>query len=205
MLIFGLGNPGTEYENTRHNAGRIILFNIAKNNDFPEWKKDLKLNALKSVGKINNEKFELILPETFMNNSSQSVFPMIDTSPLPKASAEQRKKKIEKIIVIHDDIDLPLGTMKISFNKSSGGHRGVESIIKKLKSQEFIRIRLGISPTTPTGKTRKPTGEEKVLKFLLGKFKEDELKIIKKHSKKIAEALVMITAEGRQKAMSVFN
>lgn len=194
MLIFGLGNPGIEYENTRHNAGRLVLFSIAKDNDFLDWKKDLKSKSLLSSGKIENKKFTFILPETFMNNSGQATSPFVSS-----------KKDLEKIIIIHDDIDLPLGSIKISFNKSSGGHNGVNSIIKKLRSQEFIRIRLGISPTTPTGKIRKPTGEEKVLKFLLGKFKEDELKIIKKYSKKIAQVLVMITSESRQKAMSIFN
>lgn len=194
MIIFGLGNPGKEYEISRHNTGRIVLENVAKANDFSDWKNDMKLKSLKSSGKVGGEKFDFILPETFMNNSAQAVAPLIDS-----------KKKLEKIVVIHDDIDLPLGSLKISFNKSSGGHNGVNSIIKKLKSQEFVRIRVGISPSTPTGKTKKPQGEEKVLKFLLGNFKEDELKIIKKLSKKITEALIVLSADGRNKAMSLFN
>lgn len=194
MIIFGLGNPGKEYEISRHNTGRIVLENVAKANDFSDWKNDMKLKSLKSSGKVGGEKFDFILPETFMNNSAQAVAPLIDS-----------KKKLEKIVVIHDDIDLPLGSLKISFNKSSGGHNGVNSIIKKLKSQEFVRIRVGISPSTPTGKTKKPQGEEKVLKFLLGNFKEDELKIIKKLSKKITEALIVLSADGRAKAMSLYN
>ena len=194
MLIFGLGNPGEEYEKSRHNAGRIVLENIAKGNDFSDWKPDLKLKSLKASGKIGREKFDFILPDTFMNNSGQAVGQLIDN-----------KKKLEKLVVIHDDLDLTFGTIKISFNKSSGGHNGVNSIIKKVKSQEFVRIRVGVSPATPTGKIKKPTGEEKILKFLLGNFKDEELKTLKKVSKKIAEALETLSSDGRGKAMSLYN
>ena len=194
MLIFGLGNPGEEYEKSRHNAGRIVLENIAKGNDFSDWKPDMKLKSLKASGKIGREKFDFILPDTFMNNSGQAVGQLIDN-----------KKKLEKLVVIHDDLDLTFGTIKISFNKSSGGHNGVNSIIKKVKSQEFVRIRVGVSPATPTGKIKKPTGEEKILKFLLGNFKDEELKTLKKVSKKIAEALETLSSDGRGKAMSLYN
>lgn len=194
MIIFGLGNPGEEYEISRHNTGRIVLENIAKANDFSDWKNDMKLKSLRANGKIGGEKFDFILPETFMNNSGQAVGPLIDS-----------KKKLEKIVIIHDDLDLPFGSIKISFNKSAGGHNGVNSIIKKVKSQEFVRIRVGVSPTTPTGKIKKPKGEEKILKFLLGNFKDEELKTLKKLSKKIAEALVVLSADGRSKAMSLYN
>jgi PTH1 family peptidyl-tRNA hydrolase len=95
--------------------------------------------------------------------------------------------------------------LKVSFNRSSGGHNGLGSIIKKVKSQEFVRVRIGVSPTSPSGKLKKPKGEEAVLKFLLGKYKEDELKEIKKISKKVAEILVMLSSEGKEKVMSVFN
>lgn len=194
MLIFGLGNPGEEYENTRHNTGRIILLFLAKKNLFSDWKKDLKSKSLLSSGKIGSKRFDFIMPETFMNNSGQAVFTYVNN-----------KKDLEKVIIIHDDIDLPLGSIKISFNKSSGGHRGVESIIKKVKSQEFIRIRVGVSQVNPKGVIKKPIGEEKVLKFLLGKFKDEEIKLLKKLSLKINDALVVISTEGRQKAMSLFN
>jgi PTH1 family peptidyl-tRNA hydrolase len=107
--------------------------------------------------------------------------------------------------VIYDDIDLPFGKIKISFDRSSGGHNGVGSIIKQLKTQEFIRIRIGVSPVTPTGKTKKPKGEDKVLKFLLGEFKKDELTELKKLSKKVTEAVEMIYLEGKGKSMTLFN
>lgn len=194
ILTVGLGNPGEEYEKTRHNAGRIILEYIAKANDFSEWKSDMKLKSLKSKGEIDSEKIEMLLPNTFMNNSGNAVMLVIDNP-----------KKLKNLIVIYDDLDIPVGSLKVSFNKSSGGHNGLESIIKKVKSREFVRIRVGVSPHTPTGKIRKPKGEEAVLKFLLGKFKEDELKILKKQSKEIAEIISLISAEGYQKAMSIYN
>ena len=194
MLIVGLGNPGKEYENTRHNTGRIILEKIAKANDFSEWKDDMKLKSLKSKGEIDGEKVEFLLPNTFMNNSGVAVCQIIDD-----------KKKLKNLVVVYDDMDLPVGSLKISHNRSSGGHNGLESIIKKVKSKEFVRIRIGVSPTTPTGKMKKPKGEEAVLKFLLGTFKEDELKQTKNQAKKVAEIISMISGEGKDKAMTLFN
>lgn len=194
ILIVGLGNPGEEYKQTRHNTGRIILENIAKSNDFPDWKDNMKLKSLYSKGEIGKEKFDFMLPETFMNNGGDAVCQIIDD-----------KKKLKNLVVVYDDIDLPLGSLKISFNRSSGGHNGLESIIKKVKSREFVRIRIGVSPSTPSGKLRKPKGEEAVLKFLLGNFKEDELKEIKKISKKVGEIIEMIASEGKDKAMTLFN
>ena len=194
ILIVGLGNPGKEYEKTRHNSGRIILENIAKANDFSEWKNDMKLKSLRSKGELNGEKVEFLLPDTFMNNSGNAVCQIIND-----------KKKLKNLIVIYDDMDIPIGSLKISFNRSSGGHNGLESVIKRVKSREFVRIRIGVSPHTPAGKIKKPSGEEAVLKFLLGSFKEDELKELKKLSKKVSEIITMISAEGKDKAMTLYN
>jgi PTH1 family peptidyl-tRNA hydrolase len=108
-------------------------------------------------------------------------------------------------VVVYDDLDIPVGSLKISFNRSSGGHNGLQSIIKKVKSQEFVRIRIGVSPHTPTGKLKKPSGEDKILKFLLGEFKDDEFKELKKMSKKVAEIITMISSDGHPKAMSLYN
>lgn len=129
-----------------------------------------------------------------MNNSGRAVGKMIKS-----------KKAAEKLIVVYDDIDLPVGSLKISYNKSSGGHRGLESIIKTLKTQEFIRIRIGIAPTTPSGKLKKPSGEQKVLDFILGKFKPTEMEVLKKVFKKATEAIQTLVEEGREKAMNQFN
>ncbi len=194
MLIVGLGNPGKEYEKTRHNAGRIVLEFVAKENNFLDWKSDMKTKSLKSKGEINGEKFDFLLPETFMNNSGNAVAQIIDNS-----------KKLKNLIVVYDDLDIPVGSLKISFDRSSGGHNGLQSVIKKVKSQEFLRIRIGVSPHTLTGKIKKPKGEKEVLKFLLGNFKDEELKTLKKLSKKVSEILTTVSEDGKQKAMSLYN
>ncbi len=194
MLIVGLGNPGKEYENTRHNSGRIILEKIAKANEFSDWRDDMKLKSFRSKGELDGEKVEFLLPNTFMNNSGNAVCQIIDD-----------KKKLKNLVVIYDDMDLPIGSLKISYNRSSGGHNGLESIIKRVKSQEFVRIRIGVCPLTPTGKFKKPKGEEAVLKFLLGVFKEDELKILKNQAKKVSEIITMLASEGKDKTMTLFN
>ncbi|HQC46116.1 MAG TPA: aminoacyl-tRNA hydrolase [Candidatus Paceibacterota bacterium] len=194
MIIVGLGNPGSEYSKSRHNTGRIILETIADKFDFSLWKNESKYKLERSKGDINGRKFDFILPDTFMNNSGNAVAVFI-----------KDKKKLRDLVVIYDDIDLPFGSYKISFNKSSGGHKGLESIIKKVKSKEFVRIRVGISSKTSKGRAKKPKGEEAVLKYLLGNFKEDELKELKKISKEIALVLELISKEGKDKAMSVYN
>ena len=174
-LVVGLGNPGSEYENTRHNTGRILVRLI-------EEKVDAKY------------KIKFLTPENFMNNSGKAVAPLVKS-----------KKDLADLVVIYDDIDLPLGKIKISFNRSSGGHNGLGSIIKSLKSEEFLRIRVGISPATPKGVVKKPKGEKAVLNFLLGEFKKSELETIKKLAKKVAEAVETIYSEGTGKAMSLYN
>mgnify|MGYP001596746321 CR=1 FL=1 len=193
-IIVGLGNPGEEYEGTRHNAGFLCVVRFAAANDFPEWKEDKKIRALVSEASIGKEKTKLVLPQTFMNKSGASVKPLVGS-----------KKAASRLIVVHDDLDLPLGSFKISFGKSSGGHRGVESVMKGVGTKDFVRVRVGIAPATPGGKLRKPTGEKKVLDFIIGKLRKPELETLKKLSKKVSEALLLIVSEGREKAMSTFN
>ncbi len=193
LYVIGLGNPGAEYVATRHNTGRIVLEMLAKKN-FTEWKNDMKLQARVSKGELEGEKMIFVCPETFMNNSGKSVKPLITS-----------KKDLAKIVVVYDDLDLPLGRIKVSFNRSAGGHNGLGSIIKAVKSEEFVRIRVGVSPATPSGKIKKPSGEDAVQKFLLGNFKEKELLELKKISKTVKEILVCISAESKDKAMSLYN
>jgi PTH1 family peptidyl-tRNA hydrolase len=194
FIIVGLGNPEPEYAGTRHNVGRFVLHALAKKFEFGDWKEDGKLKALVSKGKIAGKGTSLIMPDNFMNNSGASVSPLIES-----------KKDLEKLVVIYDDIDLPIGRIKISFNRSSGGHNGLESIIKKVRSQEFVRIRVGICPTTPTGKHKKPTGEKAVIDFLMKEFRESEVVELKKVAKKIAESLETFVADGLPKMMSIYN
>ena len=142
--IVGLGNPGEEYKLSRHNTGRIIVEDFRKSEDLEDFEVDKKINALVSEGKLKKEKFTLILPETFMNKSGLSLKNLVTS-----------KKKAENLVVIHDDVDLPLGRAKISFGSGSGGHKGVESIMRAIKTKDFARIRVGVSPTTPSGKIKR--------------------------------------------------
>jgi PTH1 family peptidyl-tRNA hydrolase len=189
-IIAGLGNPGEEYVGTRHNVGRIILESLTDD----EFSFDKKLNAHTSEIKIGKEKVKLVAPDTFMNNSGKALAPLVKSV-----------KAAEKLIVIYDDFNLPLGKIRISFNRSSGGHNGLESIIKSVKTEAFVRIRIGMAPETAKGTAKVPHGDEKIEKFILGKLKDEEMKAVKKMSKTVAELLPVLIKEGREKAMSIYN
>lgn len=180
-IVVGLGNPGEEYENTRHNIGRAAVCFLFKSADFAEDKKN---NSLKAEEKFGKEKILLLLPETFMNKSGNAVKGLIKSA-----------KAARNLIVVHDDIDLPLGRLKFSFGRGSAGHKGVESIMRALKTKDFWRIRVGISFATPSGKLKKPRrgrGEKAVLDFLMGKFKPREWEKIKRALKNAGSELERI-------------
>ena len=194
IIVVGLGNPGEEYEGTRHNVGRLMVEAAAKTLEFSDWSADEKTHALLAKGKLGKKPALFVLSEHFMNNTGKSVGPLVKS-----------KKVAEGLVVIQDDLDLPLGGMKVSFNRGSGGHRGIESIIKAIKTEGFVRIRVGVSPATPKGVVKKPSGEKKVIDFILDPFKPGEMVVLKKLSKKVTEALEVIVSEGRERAMNVFN
>src|SRR3989304_4181289 len=196
-LIIGLGNPGEEYKNTRHNSGREVAKKGAKKNDLPDFEYDKKSDALVTQGKIGpasakgyseakKEKAVFALPETFMNKSGLAV----------SALAKYYKIKPEQIFIAHDDVDLPVGRMKISFDKSSAGHKGVENVMKNLKTQKFWRVRIGIG-----GKKKTKQAMELVLK----KFSAKESEEMKKVVNKACDALPCAASESPQKAMTVYN
>ncbi len=132
------------------------------------------------AGKVSNIK--IITPDTFMNKSGSAIAKIIKS-----------KKAAQKLIVIYDDLDLPLGSLKISYNRGSGGHKGLESVIRVLKTKEFIRIRIGI------GK------KGDVEKHILGQFKKSELEILKKVFKRALAAVEAIVEHGLAAAMTEFN
>ena len=178
---------------TRHNAGRIAVLELVKKEGMDEPRYDKKLKSLTVRGDIGKNKVQIILPETFMNKSGESLKPLALSA-----------KKAESLIVVHDDIDLPLGKIKISFGKNSGGHKGVESVIKAVKTINFTRVRIGISATNAKGVVKKPAGD-KFLDYIVAKFKPAELVEIKKSVKKSVEALNLIVSEGAERAMSESN
>ncbi|MEK7185683.1 MAG: aminoacyl-tRNA hydrolase [Patescibacteria group bacterium] len=201
--ILGLGNPGEEYEKTRHNTGRMALEIARKKFNLPEWEAQKKSSALISAGVAGgvasksataDQKILFAMPETFMNKSGVTA-----------AALVKSQKAATKLIVVYDDLDLPIGKMKISFNRSSGGHRGVESIIRALKTESFVRIRVGIAPVTPSGKIKKPAGDEAVAKFIVAPFRPNEEKELKKVLAKIPAAVQAIISEGHERAMGSFN
>jgi PTH1 family peptidyl-tRNA hydrolase len=193
-IIVGLGNPGGEYAHTRHNAGRIVLEEFRTAQNLPDWEKKKTYDALVSKGETFGREVLLIEPETFMNASGKSLLTLVKS-----------KKQAAQLVVIHDDIDLPLGVWKLSFDRGSGGQKGVESIMAILKTKAFIRVRIGVLPTTPTGKPKKPKGGVAVEKFILGKFKEDEIAVLIKVSGEVAKGLETLLTEGLERAMNHWN
>lgn len=198
MIIVGLGNPGEEYEGTRHNAGREAVMLFAKKNSFPAFEFDKKSNALISEKKLGKNKITLVLPETFMNKSGLSVGKFV------KLSKSKGRLSVE-LFVVHDDLDIPLGRAKMSFNKSSGGHKGVESIMRAVKSESFWRIRIGISKAGPKGSVKKPQGEDLINNFIVSEFKSAEADELKKVLKKIVWCIEIASTESGEKAMGMLN
>lgn len=206
FYIVGLGNPGDEYINTRHNTGKMAVLKLHKDLGLDEFEFNKKANALVTEGKIGKEKTTLILPETFMNKSGNAISYFI------KPKLKTSKKGLENLVVIHDDIDLPIGKIKISYNKGVGGHRGLDSVVKAVKTLEFVRVRIGISPSTAKGAAKKPgvnlspkAAEKAVIDFILGKFKPSELEILKKEFKKVSEAVQTLVTDGRDRTMNIYN
>lgn len=192
IVMVGLGNPGKEYEKTRHNAGRMALELLVKQEKLDEYVFNKKANALVTEGAIGGEKATLVLPETFMNASGKAVAAFVKT---PKAA--------KSMLVVHDDLDLPLGTIKMVFGRGSGGHKGVESIMRTLKTKDFARIRIGVAPAGKKNQAKKLKDEEKVIKHVIGKFKPAEELTLKKALKKSVEA-ARIFAESGVEAATMF-
>ncbi len=189
-LVVGLGNPGDKFINTRHNLGFGVADVIARKFDLPEFSVDKKFKAeiTKNSGLI------LIKPLTFMNLSGMAV----------SAAAQYFKIKPEEIIVIHDELDLPLGHIKIRVGGSDAGHHGVESIIKFLGSEKFIRLRLGI------GNWHAISGEHKhasfkAEKFVTEEFLTSEKSKVKAMTKRAVKAVEAILKLGVEKAQSQYN
>jgi len=132
ILIIGLGNPGEQFKNTPHNVGFEILDTFARENGFPDFELSKKFKALTS----EKDNIFLAKPQTFMNESGKTA----------KKILAKNKDQVKEIIVVHDDIDLPVGKIKIVKERGSAGHKGVESIIKSIGNENLIRIRVGVSP-----------------------------------------------------------
>ncbi|MBA3789412.1 aminoacyl-tRNA hydrolase [Patescibacteria group bacterium] len=194
-VIIGLGNPGNEYVKTRHNAGRMVVELLAKKESFDEFALRKTAKASVAEGEIEGEKVVAVLPEVAMNLSGK-VAPNFVKS----------VKAAQKLLVIRDDLDLPLGVIKMTmYGRGSGGHKGVESIMRALKTKDFIQMKIGISNATPKGKIKKPSGEDKVITHVIGKFSPKEEPLLKKTLARAASAARLFVAEGVEKAMMEVN
>ncbi len=181
-IIAGLGNPGKEYENTRHNTGFSVIDYIAQKNNINISK--TKFKGIYGEGNIGNEKVMLLKPQTYMNLSGQSILDAV----------QFYKINVENLIVIYDDVSLPLGRIRIRPSGSDGGHNGIKSIIYLLETDCFPRLRVGI-------------GEPGVdiINYVLGRFSSDEHKILDDVIKVAADGVEAIVNFGVDQAMNMYN
>jgi len=192
FYIVGLGNPGEKYRNTRHNIGRLVLEDMVDDG----WDKNKGANALYTRKTVGSEPVELVLPETYMNRSGETVRYLID----------KQEARLNEMIVIHDDIDLPFGEIKIAKSRGAGGNNGVTSIIKAINSKDFVRIRIGIAPTSFwTGKVKRPAGGGPLERFVLKPFSVRERSTLPDIYKNVSSAIDAIIIEGIDFAMNRFN
>ncbi len=194
-VIVGLGNTGGEYARTRHNAGRMVVEAYATHAGFEPFELRKTSAASLTDGFIDAEKVQLVLPETAMNLSGKGVAPFVKSV-----------KAAGKLLVVRDDLDLPLGTIKMTVHgRGSGGHKGVESIMRALRTKEFAQLKIGISKATSKGLAKKPEAGEKVVTHVIGKFSPAELETLKKTFNKSNDAIELFITEGIEAAMLLAN
>ena len=184
-IIVGLGNPGRQYELTRHNAGFLFADLLAdKNNDKIS---KIQFKSVTASIDVGGHKCLIMKPQTFMNNSGEAV----------KQAAAFYKIPPEKIIVVFDDISLPCGKLRIRRKGSAGGHNGIKSIIYHMNSDNFPRIKLGVG--------EKPHPDYDLADWVLSNFKKDEIPALREAAEKACDAVELIVKGDTDKAMSNFN
>ena len=183
-LLIGLGNPGLKYEKTRHNLGFMLIDRLAR--EYQTSVKREECRALIGRAVIENQIAELLKPQTFMNLSGESVSCLL----------KKPERGLEKLIVVSDDLALPFGSIRLRPKGSDGGHNGLKSIIACVKSQDFIRLRVGIQPEHPVNDTSR---------FVLENFSKSDFQTIDEILDKCVEAIRTVIAEGIEKAMAKFN
>lgn len=183
-LIVGLGNPGKKYEKTRHNFGFMVVDNLARKIGAQIKREECR--SLVGSAKIENSDLELVKPQTFMNLSGEAITCLL----------KKEGRSVEKMIVITDDLALPLGKIRIRKKGSSGGHNGLKSIISSLGTEEFIRLRVGIRPEYEISDTKQ---------FVLESFSDEDMLVVEEVLQKSTDAVCSIILEGVDKAMAKFN
>ena len=190
IYLIGLGNPGKKYSQSRHNIGFVLLQNLSKKYNSSFLLKD-KLKSSYSEFKINNFTYRLFLPNTFMNNSGDAV----------RAIVDWYKINLDQLFIIVDDKDLPLGKIRFRKKGSSGGHNGLKSIIEKLQTQNFNRIRIGIGPP-PSIQGR---NNFNTISHVLGNISQEEKSILDKVYKKVIETLEQLNTKKEEYIISELN
>ena len=180
IYLIGLGNPGKKYSNSRHNIGFLLLKDFSKKNNSNFLLKD-KLKSCCSEFQINNSTFRLFLPNTFMNNSGDAV----------RAIVDWYKINLDQIFIIVDDKDLPLGKIRFRRKGSSGGHNGLKSIIEKLQTQNFKRIRIGIG-SPPLSKDE---NNFNTISHVLGNISIEEKLILEKVYGRVIESVEQLNTK----------
>ena len=187
-LIVGLGNPGKEYSTNRHNIGFLCINHFARIHRIALDNK--KGKARIGIGTVPGNEVVLAKPQTYMNASGIAVSQLM----------QRYKITLEDLIVVHDDLDLPLGKIRIRQGSSAGGHNGIKSIIACLGTQDFIRIRVGISRPQAEGECA-----ETVVDYVLGDFCPDDRKVVEDTIHRVSDVIICIITEGLTAAMNKFN
>ena len=183
-VIVGLGNPGREYAQTKHNVGFMLVDALADKLGIFNWQE--KFHALIAEGRLGTEKILLVKPQTYMNDSGRAVGPLMNWYKLPP----------EDLIVAHDDMDIPAGTIRIRKKGSAGGHNGIKSVLAHLGDEHFSRVRIGIGRPLP-GWT--------VINHVLAPFQEEDVPKIKEAIQYLLPAVECIVTEDTDKAMNLYN
>jgi peptidyl-tRNA hydrolase, PTH1 family len=187
-LIVGLGNPGAKYDHTRHNIGFDLIDRLAK-----RWQISIteqrRFQGEVGEGLVAGKRIRLLKPSTFMNKSGQSV----------RAVLDWYKLEPQQVLVLYDDMDLPVGRLRIRFSGSAGGHNGMKSLIAHLGTQDFPRLRVGISKSAEAGVAKD------TISHVLGKFAPEELRILPEVLNMAADAVEMALKQGTEKSMSLYN
>jgi PTH1 family peptidyl-tRNA hydrolase len=186
VLMVGLGNPGAEYESTRHNLGFMLIDKLAADLGLGKFRRECQ--SLVARAELEGETVKLVKPQTYMNLSGEAVACL---------KAKHKLSEVgENLIVISDDLALPFGTIRIRARGSAGGHNGLKSIIGALETNEFTRLRIGIQPEHPISDSKR---------FVLDSFPRASSSEVEKILERSAEALRAIVKDGVLKAMTVYN
>ncbi len=185
FIVAGLGNPGSDYEHTRHNAGFMALDALAEQCSAAVTQK--RFQALTAKAELDGARLLLMKPQTFMNLSGNAV----------SAAATYYKLPPERIVVLCDDISLPLGKIRVRGDGSAGGHNGLKSIIAQLSSDKFPRVKIGIGGAE--------NHDEKLINWVIGRFSAGEYKVASAAAEGAADAVRVMLREGVDRAANLFN